>query len=163
MKTGENNYVSYTYDAENVSSFILRDFGVRPENPLVEFFKDGKRNLYFVRIIAIIPSGIEKITIVPPEARNKVKTHAGIIQARTISIQWEEDIPPNAASTFQLWSIDIQYDILNEDDDDTAIHVVFEYDMKPYGNGNIGKKLSRGTVTTSVPPPASGSGSGSGS
>ncbi len=151
----KNEYVCYKYEVENNSSFILKDIGIRPQNPLVEFYKSEKENYYFIRIVAIIPSEIKEISVIPPQDREKVKTHLNEIHARTITIKWGENIPPNASTPFNLWSIDFQYSILNEDiGNDKAIHVNYEYGDEN-GNGDIGTKLSRGTVTTSGTPPAS--------
>lgn len=156
MTKEKNAYVEYRYDVDNIMPFMLRSIGVRPQNPLVEFYKSEESNLYFIRIIAIIPSQIEEIFVSPPEARQKVHTLLEYIDTRIITIKWEENIPPDAPSTFNLWSIDLEYSILDEKNgDDKAIKVVFEYDVKNGDNGDIDTKLSRGTVTTSGTPPAS--------
>lgn len=156
MNTGKNDYVAYKYDCENLCSYMLRDIGVRPENPLVEFYKSDTENLYFIRILAIIPNEIKTIFIDPPEARHKIETHLDTVYTRTIVVKWEEDIPPNAPSAFNLWSIDLEYNLLDlQNGDDIAINVIFEYDTASNEDGNIIKKLSRGTVTTSGAPPAS--------
>ena len=155
MNTGKNNYVAYKYDTENLSPYMLRNIGVRPQNPLVEFYKSDEKNLYFIRILAIIPNGIEEIFINPPEARQPVKTHLDTIETRTIMVQWKGNIPPTEASALNLWAIDFEYSLLDEKNgDDKAINVIFQYDTAPDENGDIGAKLSRGTVTTTGTPPS---------
>jgi len=157
MHTGKNDYVTYTYDTENLSSYVLRSYSIRPQKPIVEFHKDGKNNRYFIRIFAIIPSEIKNVFIGPPEGKHKVKTHLGTFETRIISVQWKEDIPPNEASTFNLWSIILDYSLLNpETEDDTAINVLFKYDTANDNGDVIGPRLSRGTVTTTGTPPSSG-------
>jgi hypothetical protein len=156
MNLGKNDYVTYKFYTEKLYSYMLRTIGVRPQNPLVEFYKGDGENLYFIRILAIIPSEIEHISVSPPEARQLVKTHLDAIETRTITIQWKENIPPTEASALNLWAIDLEYSLIDvENGDDKAINVIFQYDTAPDENGDIGTKLSRGTVTTSGIPPSS--------
>ncbi|MBC8755226.1 hypothetical protein H2O64_11115 [Kordia sp. YSTF-M3] len=144
MSTKKNKYVEYWCETDNIAPYILRNRGVRPHNPMVEFYKDPEQNLYFIRILAIIPDCVDKIDATAPEAREAITTNLGEIETRTIIIKWEEDVPPDASSPFNLWSIDLEYKLLNEKDgEDKAIKVDFEYGDP---------KLSRGTVTTSGTP-----------
>lgn len=147
MSTKKNKYVEYWCETDNIAPYILKNRGVRPHNPMVEFYKNPEENLYFIRIFAIIPKCVTKIDVTAPEARQPTTTNLGDIETRSIIIKWEEDVPPDAESPFNLWSIDLEYKLLNnKDGDDKAIKVVFEYGDP---------KLSRGTVTTSGTPQSS--------
>jgi len=155
MSTEKNMPIVHSLVKSKIGSFLLEINTKRPRNPLVEFYYDTETSIYHIRILALIPSSIEKFEVMPPENREKVHTPLGDLLIRTIRIKWNTITKPDAEEPLSLWSIAVNYTIdKNEKEKDKAIKIAYEYDIVE-GNGR-GTKLSRGTVTTSGIPPSGG-------
>lgn len=153
----KNNHVYYNLKKERIDTSPIENREILPKNPLVEFYRDDVNNSYLVKILAFIPSSTEDIEIIAPEARNSEPTHIGIVDTRTIRIKVNNKVPLNPSETFNLWAISIDYTIIDPQeaiDQDSAIKVVYEYNEKDVDTGDIGPKLSRGTVTTTGTSPS---------
>lgn len=133
----KNSYVIADVSKEKVVSGLQI---VSSYEPFVTFSKLETEMPYMVRMMAFIPREVEEFSVEGPFEKETIETPLGDIHSRTVKIKWAQNIEPTNFP-HDLWAVEINYIPIDNQLDDQAIRVVYEYGDP---------KTTRGTVTTSA-------------